>query len=162
MQYEIKNTTLRLYDEDNIEINIKRIPRAQLATFSEKYDTILERLLEANGSIGTFLAVNKNYNLLNDLCKIIPTLEEPHHLLLDKIEDDYILLTQLFYSESINKETLLIDVKDNESLKPSLITRFNFMEYEQRLGKIAMKVRSRVMKEIENQMKEIEMTTPIG
>ena len=146
--YRLENTYLKVTANEDKEITIRRIPRSNLAKFSERYELVIEKLLEVNGAMGSFLADNRNYNNLKELCKLIPIDEEPKTLQLEEIEENYALLTLLFFTTSFDHEEFKFQNLDNEEpFKPSLISKFNFVEYEELVGKMALKVRIKKTKE---------------
>lgn len=155
--FELENTYLKILCDDDTEVNIRRIKRVNLAKFSEKHEKILESILSFNGRIGNFLAVDKNYNLLVELCKLIPVDEEPKFLDFTKIENNYELITLLFFSTSYNPETGNFDLGDDGiTYKPSLLNQFNFVEYEELMGKLALKVHMGKMKENKKMREELD------
>jgi hypothetical protein len=146
--FRLENTFLKIKPTEEKELTIRRIPRVNLAKFSERYELVIEKLLEVNGAMGSFLADNKNYTNLKELCKLIPIDEEPKTLQLEEIEENYALLTLLFFTTSFDYEEFKFDnLENDEGFKPSLISKFNFVEYEELVGKMAIKVRIGKMKE---------------
>lgn len=146
--FRLENTYLKINPTESLELTIRRIPRVNLAKFSERYEQVIEKLLEVNGAMGSFMSDNKNYNNLKELCKLIPIDEEPKTLSLELIEENYALLTLLFFTTSFDHEEFKFENLDNdEPFKPSLISKFNFVEYEELVGKMAVKVKVKKMKE---------------
>ena len=141
MSCTIKSSSILIETDSGVNLTLRRVPRNRLAKFGEKYDDLMEGLLRENGAMGSFLASDKNYKILKDLCALIPIDEEPKTLELEKIEDDYSLLTRLFFSNSWDEETLSFkNLKEESTFEAAIICKFNFIEYEERLVKIMTKV----------------------
>lgn len=134
MSYELTNTAIKIEIEDKT-YTLRRIKRGDLTKFKEKYNSILNKFMECNASLGEFLMEEKNFNLLVDVCKLIPVDELTNDEFFDFkiLEQDYLLIAQLFISESF-KDGCKLELKPNEGWESSAICRFNFWDYDTAMG----------------------------
>lgn len=168
--FTLENTYLRITGSRNVkneegkvenkefDITIRRVKRKDLAKFTEKYEEVLRRLFLVDGQIGSFLKDDKNYTLLKQLCEIIPIDEEDGKLNLEWIEEDYALLTLLFFTSSydVNKQEFL----DDEKFRKPLLAKFNFVEYDSLVGKLStetMITRIKTMKPMTDELEQLRV-----
>jgi hypothetical protein len=163
--YKLENTYLTIpgvkqvkteegvLEQQEFDITVRRVKRKDLAKFTEKYEEVLRRLFLVEGSIGSFLKDDKNYTLLKQLCELIPVDEEGGKLDVEWIEEDYALLTLLFF-------TLSYDIgegefKDEKMRKP-LLAKFNFVEYDSLVGKLSTETTITKLRNSKPLMDELE------
>ena len=140
---------------DNIkfEITLRRVKRKDLAKFTQKYEEVLRRLFEVDGAFGSFFIEDKNYNLLKQLCELIPIDEENGKLNIEWIEEDLGLLTLLFSTTSYDTDKgELID----EKMRKSLIAKFNYVEYDTVVGKLNTETTIAKLKNSKAMVQELE------
>lgn len=155
---KVKDEEGKLKDEE-FDITIRRVKRKDLAKFTEKYEEILRRLFFVDGSIGSFLKDEKNYTLLKQVCELIPVDEEEGKLNVEWIEEDYALLTMLFFTLSYDVES---GEFNDEKMRKPLLAKFNFVEYDSLVGKLStettiarLKMSKPMMDELDNLRKEM-------
>jgi hypothetical protein len=170
--YELKNdylsieVTIQEKDEEGVihyrkqDITIRRVKRKDLAKFTQKYEEVLRRLFEVDGAFGSFFIEDKNYNLLKQLCELIPIDETPGKLNLEWIEEDLGLLTLLFFTTSYDIEKgEFVD----EKMRKSLIAKFNYVEYDTVVGKLNTETTITKLKNSKAMVQELEdLRTQLG
>ena len=149
---QVKNEEGKLQEEE-FDITVRRVKRKDLAKFTEKYEEVLRRLFLVDGQVGSFLKDDKNYTLLKQVCELIPVDEEDGKLNVEWIEEDYPLLTQLFFTLSYDEEAG--DFGDEKMRKP-LLAKFNFVEYDSLVGKLSTETMITRMKNSKPMVDELE------
>jgi hypothetical protein len=172
LEYDLKNDCLVIEgkkevksEEGNIEtkvfdITIRRVKRKDLAKFTQKYEEVLRRLFEVDGAFGSFFIEDKNYNLLKQLCELIPIDEAPGKLDIEWIEENLGLLTLLFFTTSydIEKGEFI-----EEKMRKSLIAKFNYVEYDTVVGKLNTETTILKLKNSKAMVQELEdLRTQLG
>ena len=162
-KYDLTNTSLIIKPEGSEEeYVIKRVKRAKLAAFVEQQNAIMTGLLLHGGYIGSFLQDTNNIKKLEAICKLIPLAEDGKFLPFSALEEDYELLTLLFFSTSFDADTMDYVVDDDVNYEPSLLHKFNFINYREVLGKLQLQVMQEKAKEyqqLRDQAKEIQTMT---
>lgn len=165
IMYDLQNTCLKIegaravkteegkLKNEEFDITIRRVKRKDLAKFTEKYEEVLRRLFLVDGAIGSFMKEEKNYTLLKQVCELIPVDEEDGKLHIEWIEDDYALLTQLFFTLSYDEE--LGEFSDEKMRKP-LLAKFNFVEYDSLVGKLSTETTITRLKNSKPLMEELD------
>lgn len=170
--YELKNDYLQIEgkrevkDEAGVtknepfDITIRRVKRKDLAKFTQKYEEVLRRLFEVDGAFGSFFIEDKNYNLLKQLCELIPVDEEGGKLNLEWLEDNLGLLTLLFFTTSYDIEK---GEFADEKMRKSLIAKFNYVEYDAVVGKLNTETTIAKLKNSRTMVAELEdLRTQLG
>lgn len=156
---EVKDESGKIKLED-FDITVRRIKRKDLAKFSQKYEEVVRRLFAVDGNFGSFFIDDKNYNLLKQLCELIPIDEEDGILNVDWIIENPSLLTLLFFTTSYDtKEMEFVD----EKMKKSLIAKFNYVEYDSLMGKLNTETTIQRLKNSKEMVKELDdLRTELG
>ena len=149
---QVKDEEGKLKSEE-FDITVRRVKRKDLAKFTEKYEEVLRRLFLVDGAIGSFLTDEKNYTLLKQVCELIPVDEGDGKLNIEWIEEDYALLTQLFFTLSYDEKTG--DFVDEEMRKP-LLAKFNYVQDDNLRGKLATETMITRMKASKPMMEELD------
>lgn len=150
---QVKDENGNLKTEE-FDITIRRVKRKDLAKFTEKYEEVLRRLFLVDGEIGSFIKEEKNYTLLKQVCELIPVDEEDGKLNLEWIEEDYILLTLLFFTLSYDVEKK--EFSNDDKMRKPLLSKFNFVEYDALVGKLSTETMIQRMKASKPMMEELE------
>lgn len=172
LEYELKNDYLLIEGKKEIkkedgsienqvfDITLRRVKRKDLAKFTQKYEEVLRRLFEVDGAFGSFFIEDKNYNLLKQLCELIPIDEAPGRLNLEHIEDNLGLLTLLFFTTSYDLEK---GEFIEEKMRKSLIAKFNYVEYDTVVGKLNTETTILKLKNSKAMVQELEgLRTELG
>ncbi|HET8687032.1 MAG TPA: hypothetical protein VFM18_10260 [Methanosarcina sp.] len=150
---QVKDEEGKLKDEE-FDITVRRVKRKDLAKFTEKYEEVLRRLFLVDGQIGSFLKDDKNYTLLKQVCELVPVDEEDGKLHLEWIEEDYTLLTLLFFTLSYDAEKQ--EFSEEEKMRKPLLAKFNFVEYDSLVGKLSTETMIQRMKASKPMVEELE------
>lgn len=172
VQYELKNDYLQIegkrevktdegvVNTEKFDITVRRVKRKDLAKFTQKYEEVLRRLFEVDGAFGSFFIEDKNYNLLKQLCELIPTDEQSGKLNIEWIEEDLGLLTLLFFTSSYDTEK---GEFADEKMRKSLIAKFNYVEYDAVVGKLNTETTIAKLKNSKTMVQELEdLRTQLG
>lgn len=149
----VKNEEGKLENKE-FDITVRRVKRKDLAKFTEKYEEVLRRLFLVDGQIGSFLKDDKNYTLLKQVCELIPIDEEDGKLNVEWIEENYPLLTILFFTLSYDVDKQ--EFEEGDKMRKPLLAKFNFVEYDSLVGKLSTETMITRMKASKPMVDELE------
>lgn len=149
--------TIHSSEADKTEkILIKRVKRCNLSKLIDLQRLLLEDFIYFNAEVGSLIANNSSWKTLEKIASLIPVV--PDKTLsdyLDILEDDLDLITQLFFTESWDKENFIYT--DGFSFKPSIISKLNRLDYSGDLGKGILKAGKKKEMEQEEILKNLEI-----
>jgi hypothetical protein len=128
---------------EKLKYTIKRIPRSNLADFIKLYQLNLEEFLYHNFAVGSVIASEQGWKTLEELAKLVPVISangDRTSLNLAELEDDYDMLTLLFFTEDVTEDGV---ANSEGSLKPGLLAKLNHLDQGSLLGKALVTARER-------------------
>lgn len=140
---------------DTEKLLIKRVKRNNLSKLIELQRILLEDFIYFNAEVGSLIANNSSWKTIEKIASMIPVV--PNKYLSDYLvllEDDLDLITQLFFTESWDKENF--NYTDGFSFKPSLLSKLNRLDYSGDLGKGILKAGKKKEMEQEEILKSLE------
>lgn len=122
----------------NKTISIKPVKRKDLSDLVEANKTIIESFLKYNGGIGSALADDNVWIAMDKIAKLCPVIgKEDLGFDLELIDNDYGLLSKLFFTQNEQEETL----DSSKQIKPSVISTLNYLDFPGEMGKALKKLR---------------------
>lgn len=148
---------VEIKEEDKVkeELLLRRTKRVELKKLIDLQKIIIEDFIYFNGNVGSFIAEDKCWNNLLKISKYIPVDGLKEGFPIEKIENDFSLISRLFFSD--NWEELDFNSLDIKP-EPSLICKLNKLDYDSALGKSIMSVQNK--KKLEMQELTEKYQTP--
>lgn len=108
---------------------IVRVKRKQLNSLILLQEDLIYSFYKNNASIGSIIADNSNWNTMIKISNLLNVVgKEKTGINLEKLEDDILQLTRIFFTQSIN-DNGEIDNLENDIFKPSLISQLHQLDY---------------------------------
>jgi cyanate lyase len=139
----MNNFTIEIKDEENNLVKtsiVKRVKRAQLADLillqQQLMDAMFQQIDTVVGSIsiGNLLSQNQVWDTLQKTSALLNVVGEEKGFNLDAIEDDWVQITRIFFTQSCddNGEARFSD--ENLGFAPSLIAELHQINYRKKLA----------------------------
>lgn len=107
---------------------VKRVKRKHLKDLTILQEDLVYQFLFYNAAVGDIIAEEKNWNTLVKICKMLPVVgREELGIDINKIEDDMVQLTHIFFTESTDEDGF--PVKEDGWFKPSLLAKLHQLNY---------------------------------
>jgi len=128
------------------------------------YELLIEEYLYHNFEVGSLIATDRGWQLLQDIAKLVPVIKNGDRVALniEELEDDYEMISLLFLTEDVTERGV---GKDPEpGLKPSLLSRLNHLDQGVLVGKAFPNIQERRADEIlriQTATKAIQVMNPV-